>query len=83
MKKQLIDGQETSDSVLYESFIYHGMSVFTTFLALNHQPILLKKHLERLRQHAEEIGLFYPGDKIFISDLKTEIILFASCVLYS
>jgi 4-amino-4-deoxychorismate lyase len=71
MLKQLINGEENYKlSTPNNSFIFHGFSVFTTFLSFEHKPLFLKEHLNRLKNQAEEIGLNYPGDTAFLSDLK-------------
>lgn len=74
MLKQLINGEE---SFLYDyhsssnrSFIFYGFSVFTTFLSVEKKPVLLAEHLQRLKSQAEELGLHYPGDSAFLSDLS-------------
>ncbi len=71
MQKQLINGQENHQVLsLNHSFIFHGFSVFTTFLSYQGRPFFLVEHLSRLKKHAQEIGLNYPGDEVFLSDLK-------------
>ncbi len=52
------------------SFIFHGFSVFTTFLSFDKKPFFLQEHLNRLQVHARELGLNYPGHGAFLSDLN-------------
>ena len=78
MLKRLINGQESSRYDCHapnQSFIFHGFSVFTTFLSFKKKPLLLTEHLQRLKAHAEELGLNYPGDAAFLSDLETLLTL--------
>lgn len=67
---QLVNGKFTSILDLDRSFIFHGYSVFTTLIVLDRIPLNLNDHLNRLKRNAEEIGLSYPGNDVFISDIK-------------
>ncbi|MGQ9735540.1 MAG: aminotransferase class IV [Thermaceae bacterium] len=45
-----------------------GFSVFTT-VRLQDEPLWLSEHLDRLKAHAEALGLSYPGHRVFERDL--------------
>jgi len=68
--KRLINGEEKNIFDLKNSFFFHGFSVFTTFLSFDRTPLFLEQHLDRLQNHTREIGLHYPGNQLFLSDLK-------------
>ncbi|MER3537234.1 MAG: 4-amino-4-deoxychorismate lyase [Thermus sp.] len=50
------------------SSFFLGFSVFTT-LRLEPEPLWLEEHLDRLKAHAEALGLSYPGHAVFERDL--------------
>ncbi|PZA07036.1 MULTISPECIES: aminotransferase class IV [unclassified Meiothermus] len=54
-----INGQPVGTS-LPESF-WHGFFVFTTLRLEGGEPLWLPEHLERLRHHAEALGIAFPG----------------------
>ncbi|AEB11730.1 aminotransferase class IV [Marinithermus hydrothermalis DSM 14884] len=47
------------------AFVYHGASVFTTLRSEGGEPLWWGRHLDRLRRHAEALGLPYPGHAAF------------------
>ncbi|WP_408033253.1 aminotransferase class IV [Thermus filiformis] len=51
------------------SGFFLGFSVFTT-VRLEPHPLWLPEHLDRLRAHAEALGLAYPGHRAFERDLE-------------
>jgi len=51
---------EPLDAGLPESF-WHGFFVFTTLRLEGGEPLWLPEHLERLRRHAEALGIAFPG----------------------
>lgn len=48
------------DAGLPESF-WHGFFVFTTLRLEGGEPLWLPEHLERLRRHAQALGIAFPG----------------------
>lgn len=69
MRRVLLRGEPLAEP-LPESFLYHGLSVFTTLRVEGGKPLWLEEHLFRLRRHAAALGLPYPGDRVFLEDLE-------------
>lgn len=69
MRQVLLKGEPFREP-LPESFLYHGMSVFTTLRVERGRPLWLEEHLFRLRRHALALGLPYPGNEVFLKDLE-------------
>lgn len=69
MRRVLLRGEPLAKP-LPESFLYHGLSVFTTLRVEGGEPLWLEEHLFRLRRHAAALGLPYPGDRVFLEDLE-------------
>jgi branched-subunit amino acid aminotransferase/4-amino-4-deoxychorismate lyase len=45
--------------------LWHGAFIFTTVRLVNGQPLWIDKHLNRLKQHSEDLGLGFAGfDKL-------------------
>lgn len=49
--------------------LWHGAFVFTTVRLVNGKPLWIDKHLNRLKQHSEDLGLGFPG----FDKLETEL----------
>ncbi|TBH21788.1 aminotransferase class IV [Thermus thermamylovorans] len=69
MRRVLLRGEPFVEG-LPESLAYHGLSVFTTLRVERGEPLWLEEHLFRLRRHGEALGLPYPGDGVFLADLR-------------
>ncbi|AKU90551.1 aminotransferase class IV [Vulgatibacter incomptus] len=57
------------------SWALHGYTAFTVLRVESGLPVLLERHLERLRRHAGAIGLAWPGDEAIEADLRRLVTL--------
>lgn len=50
--------------------LWHGFFVFTTLRLEGGEPLWLTEHLERLRRHAQALGIAFPGFKVLEREVE-------------
>lgn len=70
LNNKLITAQEAMVSIFDHGFLY-GIGLFETFRTYEGKPFLLTKHLQRLAESCQQLGICYIPDEQF---LRTQII---------
>ena len=69
---KILPADEAALSVFDAGFL-HGASVFTTLLGHNGRPFRLDRHLDRLLDNADRVGLAHGATREELSDAVAEL----------
>lgn len=70
-KLTLINGVNTDYVSVNDRGMLYGDGLFETICSRNGRCQFLKEHLQRLQKGAAVLGIDYPGDEVYIADIKT------------